>query len=917
MSAQRPDVESFKNRIDFPVTEIRDMAQDLSGYIWIVSAQGLYRFDGHRFVCFGKKYGIDEDGLSSLFIDSDSSVWVSTVNSATWRIKDNLAVKQVTKGNYPLSKSRPQRLSYVKKSDTLMFYTMGGGVYQFFNDSLVGHGRTGVLESIIDMVNAQKEKWNPNISFFLQLNLDSLTNQSTFRRGNVIFCRNGIQTNLYAGNLHIYFNAKGVDFEFVDEDLYDVAVLDDLLLKSVYQTGLVVNNLVSNRIDTLFHGFDVSRIFIDRDKGVWIGTLQSGLYYIRNIYARNYYSQYNGTQGQYSDMFHFGDSLLLLDGNRLQYLDYVSGKVSNLLVLPFAPMDIVPFENGIILYDLRQIAIVKPMHKTWHIKSLFDKPTGVSQQVLAIEDKIFVASIRGLSFYTESKRELETLISTSRIYHLTAYKNNLYAIVDTLIWKWDNQLNSEIYYSLHTPNYLASDAEYIYTANENDGLVMMSGMEDTVRTFSAYTDVNHVMSNNGFVYISTPKGLYVEPVFNDSVAIVNEYDKATGLGGWNISKTCRLDSLLCILHESGLTIVPEKRNISKKLSIDVECADSIVQNGNLYRITLDRNRTHVQIFFNNFDYPSVGYGELYYRINGIEGQYVIQNNQLDFINLKSGLTTISVSHAPFSLSTDGDVIVEIYRKPALREIGWFQLLTIFLLAALIVYFIYTIIRKVKKRGIIESSKVAQMQTVLQQQMNPHFIFNSLTSINHYILQNEPMESSRYLTKFSTLIRNILDNSGERYVSLASELDALEGYLELELLRFQGRFSYNFKIDTNINKSQVLIPPFLIQPYVERALRDGVINNEGKGIIVIRIKKSGDKILCSILDNGVGLVVANRINQKKASLTWKSGTQIAKQRIDLYNATHIKKISLVLEDMFDHAENVSGTAVHITFPLKKH
>ena len=226
------------------------------------------------------------------------------------------------------------------------------------------------------------------------------------------------------------------------------------------------------------------------------------------------------------------------------------------------------------------------------------------------------------------------------------------------------------------------------------------------------------------------------------------------------------------------------------------------------------------------------------------------------------------------------------------------------------------IKTIKRKNTLQNAQIAQMQTVLQQQMNPHFIFNSLTSINHYILQNNAMESSRYLTKFSVLIRNILDNSKKEIIPLAEELETLKIYLDLELLRFKDRFTYTINLAPDVDKNRIMLPPFILQPYVESALRDGIINKPEKGNILLNIRYVKRTIQCTIIDDGIGRPDFPEQQTQKDRLNTKNGTHIAKQRIELYNRLNSRKINIRKEDMIDHEKKPIGTKLILNFPINQ-
>src|SRR6185503_2433203 len=141
---------------------------------------------------------------------------------------------------------------------------------------------------------------------------------------------------------------------------------------------------------------------------------------------------------------------------------------------------------------------------------------------------------------------------------------------------------------------------------------------------------------------------------------------------------------------------------------------------------------------------------------------------------------------------------------------------------------------------------------LRAQMNPHFIFNCLNSINRYIVKSDQVTASLYLTRFAKLIRLILDNSNSRTVILTNELEALKLYIEMEALRFDKKFSYNITIEKNLSTDNIDVPPLIIQPYVENAIWHGLLHKESDGRLDIYVNMIDENMLqCIIEDNGVG------------------------------------------------------------------
>jgi ligand-binding sensor domain-containing protein len=256
--------------------------------------------------------------------------------------------------------------------------------------------------------------------------------------------------------------------------------------------------------------------------------------------------------------------------------------------------------------------------------------------------------------------------------------------------------------------------------------------------------------------------------------------------------------------------------------------------------------------------------------------------------------------------------IRVTIAPPWWRTGWF----IALVTALIVGLVYSGVRyriaQVRREEAQKtefSIKLSEMEMqALRAQMNPHFIFNSLNSINTFILKNEPESASEYLAKFSRLIRLILQNSSAPVVALDSELEALRLYLEMEALRFRNKFTYQIDLDPDLETDEVEIPPLLIQPYVENAIWHGLMHKEGVGHIAIGLNMADDVLTCSIEDDGVGRKRAAELKSKSATRSKSLGMQITSHRIKLINDLHGKQTSMQIVDLVDASGETCGTRV---------
>ncbi|MDQ2179943.1 tetratricopeptide repeat protein [Marinifilum sp. D714] len=206
------------------------------------------------------------------------------------------------------------------------------------------------------------------------------------------------------------------------------------------------------------------------------------------------------------------------------------------------------------------------------------------------------------------------------------------------------------------------------------------------------------------------------------------------------------------------------------------------------------------------------------------------------------------------------------------------------------------------------------QKVLLTQMNPHFLFNSLTAIQSFILDEKNDDANNYLSRLASLVRGILENSREEFVSLRKEIQTLEDYIRLQKLRFENDICYNFEIDATLNQDEVMIPPMLAQPFIENALIHGKLRNNPEACINVQISKTKDEqsIKFDIIDNGIGIEEAKK---QSSQTNHKSlATSIALDRVKIYNFKSSKKMNFEILDLKSIDPNKSGTKVSYSIPI---
>ena len=205
--------------------------------------------------------------------------------------------------------------------------------------------------------------------------------------------------------------------------------------------------------------------------------------------------------------------------------------------------------------------------------------------------------------------------------------------------------------------------------------------------------------------------------------------------------------------------------------------------------------------------------------------------------------------------------------------------------------------------------------VLRSQMNPHFIFNCLSSINRFILINKTEEAADYLTKFSRLMRMALHNSEKSSITLETELEALRLYLELERLRFKNTFDYSITLVNTIETSTIFIPPLLLQPFAENAIWHGLMHKKDFGHLDISLSIEGRILHCLITDNGIGRQEAALLKSKSAENNKSMGMQKTVARLALLNHQSSENTFFAVEDVMDEHRHVSGTKVVLKIPYR--
>lgn len=330
----------------------------------------------------------------------------------------------------------------------------------------------------------------------------------------------------------------------------------------------------------------------------------------------------------------------------------------------------------------------------------------------------------------------------------------------------------------------------------------------------------------------------------------------------------------------------------------------------LEKLSFRQNR--IDIYFNLLDFRGGQNVKYFYYLEGVEKGWIETNRPEVLYNaLPPGKYKLHVK----AMDAGGNEIKQqislpIIIHPPYWQTWWFKALIVLVIAGLIYLLFKQRIKLVRNKSAIKQQMAELEAKAIRAQMNPHFIFNSLNAIQECIVTEQVDAAYDYLSRFSKLLRMVLDNSEKNFITLNSELETISLYLSLEALRFSQAFSYTLETNNALDKDDVSIPPLLLQPFVENAIWHGLINKAGDKKLSLRFDEKDGYLECVIEDNGVGRKKAAEIkNNKMGSARFESkGTKLALQRIEVLNRERAGSASIETIDLYDEAGNATGTRV---------
>lgn len=423
--------------------------------------------------------------------------------------------------------------------------------------------------------------------------------------------------------------------------------------------------------------------------------------------------------------------------------------------------------------------------------------------------------------------------------------------------------------------------------------------------------------SNQNVYFATSEGLHIYKKKADEVVRLTQID---GLPtNYLIHSFQELNNEKIALGvENGLVIVDMQKALQTQLTGRLELTQIKVngkpKNIASHHLELQKDERDLILHFSDLSFLDAEKVLFRYKFSDENNWHELENNpelSLNHIQPGSYEIIIEVRDNLGNIQSKKLEISILAHPPFTKSNLFYGILISLLFAVIFLINRYLWQRKEKEQRYLRRIKEAEMQT-LRSQMNPHFLFNTLNSINSFIIQNKSEDASAYLTTFSKLMRNILDNSKHEMISIKKEMQTLKLYLELESARLEHSFDYKFEIDPDIDTEYVQIPPLIIQPFTENAIWHGLRNKKEKGLLEVTIKEGSDETLQIIVqDNGIGREESRKL--KKEQTQHKSyGIEITTERLKTLDPNN----SVIIKDLYNTDHSSAGTQVIITLKFKE-
>lgn len=674
----------------------------------------------------------------------------------------------------------------------------------------------------------------------------------------------------------------------------------------------------------------ITSLFKDSRKNMWLTTLNNGVYYFYNSFLENLMDNYgspayvnrviNGKGGEVFLCTNFGLKRLNLNSQREQYFDYLSKKVSTYVFDAAVSKDgylFVANNSGSPKPALNDGSInYRDEHSTFFVCSAVSNiygnqlafgAWGRSLSIKEINDKNELIQKDSVELFKNNKRGVKT--------------NRLFYAADGTLWIGTSRgVGSYAKGKLLKYNQKELDGEVYDIIQKQDGALLFCTEFGLVEYQNGkwkykethfgrkFTNVRTAVEDaTKRLWFAAPEGLFC---MNDSGIIhLNVFD---GIISKQINSMCFNSQRNCIIigTTSGVSIldltlfdkefVPERDIRISTISINNKSTSFIKDS-----LSLGSDERNLTIYLSSAGLLHSDDIVYQYKINDAEWTQ-IEGSSINFNNLPLPKVKISFRGSNDQINWSKPIAIMVKLEPYFWETMLFKFMMVLVMVILVALIIYRNNKKNSEKLAYKDQLNELRYEALMASINPHFIFNALNSIQSFINSNDTRNGSEYLAKFAQLIRLTIDHADQRYILLAKEMKRIDYYLQLEEMRFEGKFSYLIDCEEGMDSNTLYIPNMVIQPFVENAVIHAFTQLNKKGLITIKIRARKEKVEIEIEDNGIGIDHAEELtsNKKHRSI----GFSNVKNRLKMLPDT-----VLTVVDLSKHEK--TGTLIKISTPIK--
>lgn len=506
-------------------------------------------------------------------------------------------------------------------------------------------------------------------------------------------------------------------------------------------------------------------------------------------------------------------------------------------------------------------------------------------------------------------------------------KQTTYVASHSKLWRITNKQYDEITYNNQSilANSIMTDGNKLYIGSSSHGVLVYNDNETNLLLNKdlglADNNIEKIVKKGKYLFVLNKNFLQCINLTNNTMIPLN---KSEGIIGY-INNFHILDDNIYILTDNTRIIKYPIKNIPDQVAEIDFVIDSILVNNKKQDLSQDLslayNENNIVCHYHLVNDALREQSHIKHQLEGFDKNYTLSpgtSNEIKYNNLSPGIYSLNIQ------AQYGNTNSTVYNYPIricypFWQRWWFILS--FAILSLFLIFKYFRVRLAKQKREAqkallqkqtETDLIQAKLTALRSQMNPHFIFNALNSIQNLILQADTTRSYDYIVLFSKLVRSTLNYSETEYISIDDEVEFLDIYLQLEKLRFSDDFQYSIK---NLCDELIYAPPLIIQPFVENALLHGLLSKKGIKKLDIVFEINNEQLICTIQDNGIGRAKSKEIQQRQGKKRKSFALNAIQKRLDILQKQHIYKVGYDFIDLYDDQGISTGTKVVIHLPYQ--